>query len=717
MTEELAALRRARVWRDSLAPLAAPDGLDVEFAVRLGVRDPQVLVRLIWNDTQSLARHFFDLVDAVEDDSLDAPTQAESQVADPGQASQGDSGAAHGQTSDDDPRYADLLAYVNAQQSEGLDLPWDEAWMARALADPVTTLDGLPSRVARKHKSKLSSILLRAGSTAVDSGADSGAEPGQFTNEPDVHAHHRAENGIHFSSDASGQLGLSWSAAPGYAYFKVYAGVDGKVPRLFEGLLVAGTESHTAVDGQVVFGRGRRHYAVWAYQGTDQSAARGSRPVLWARGTAVQPVQDVDLNVTGNDVAGTWVVAEGIERVEVYRLPRPNDIPLTHLPEGYLRSGSLPQENLTGFVDEDLRAGDYDYRIYTLSTTDGHPLRSTAVQIVTTVKVPVPAVEGLRVEVVHRPKASFDISWAPPLGQECSVEIHLRRDEPKAGIGRRELDAEGLEREGFTTKTRQSFPQMQREDGRVGFSVEWPADVDRVHVTAVTKLGAAYRVGSTEVRTRARDITSARIVERVDEQFLVFGWPSGADWVYVHQASLDAGGTDPSGWQKLREVSKSRHEKYGGLHLPPLPSRGCHLALVGVAFQGGQQTAGEFKILTYNGLTRLWYRFEEEFFSVGRFKKKEVSAGWKLVVRADQAIDIPVVLVKRSDRLPLHHRDGTELRVAPLRLEAGEEKTVWSGLQSGGELAGFVRLFAQATDADQLRYAVLDPATGLEWGG
>lgn len=734
-------LRRAQAWLGSLPAEGQPDRVDVEFVVRLGVRDPQVLARLLWNDAGSLGRHFLALLDALEDTSYDvvahdiapqpprpvdvgqSPEQTEQTeppvepVVVPNEAQDND--AVPGE---DDTRYQNLAAYVTEHRAADPRLPWNDDWIARALADPAGTLEGLPSRVARKHRTRLSAILLESGPTAThgrDERGDNRAVAGAFSAEPDVHAEHRERHPIQITSEEPGIATLSWPAAPSgeYAHFKLIAGQGGKVPRLFDGNLLASTEQTRVVDDQPIYGAGRRHYAVWAYLGPDTAVARAARPVLWARGTALQPVQNLQMSVTGDDVSGTWDVAEGIDRVEVYRLTVPNDIPLTQVPQDHWQSGEVRGDNLTGFVDADLRAGEYEYRIYTFATVDGRKLRSVPIQRAATVRVPVPRVEDLQVEVVEEPKPTFEISWTPPQGQNCIVEIHLRGDEAPPGIQGRELDADGLVRNGFTGESRQSFPQTPRADGRVGIAFEWPDALDRVYVTAVTRLGAVYRVGTSQVRNRVGAINEARIVERVDEQFLTFGWPSGADFVAVHQGSLDAGATDPTTWHRIRHVVRERHDRYGGLHLPPLPAAGCLLALVGLAYHDAQSTAGEVKMLTYPGLTRLTYQLEEQHTTTGRWKKTEISAGWSLLVHANRAVDVPLVLVRNTSRLPLHHEDGDEVRRATVRLSEGQAETVWSGLHRGTELTGFIRLFVNVAGTEQLQYAVLDPAPGLlEWG-
>jgi hypothetical protein len=608
---------------------------------------------------------------------------------------------------------------VAEQREIDAKLPWDDDWISRALSDPAGVLNGLPTRVARKHRSRLEAILLEPGDAVSSDRRKSGVGGVAFAKKPDVHAEHRERHSILISAGEPDQVVLTWPEVPGgqFAHFKVIAGVAGKVPQLFDGNVVGETELVRFIDEQPVYGNGRRHYAVWAYVGSDAGAARKAQPVLWARGTALQPIQRLEMSVTGDDVSGTWEAAPGTDRVEVYRLAVPHDVPLTQVPESSLQSGELNGQNLTGFLDADLPAGEYEFRFYAFATVDGKHLRSVPIRRTATVRVPVPQIEDLLVELVEEPKPTFDISWTPPLGQGCSVEIHLRGDEPPPGIQGRELDADALERNGFTVQSRQSFPQIPRPEGRVGIALEWPHGLDRVYVTPVTKLGAGYRVGLTQVRNRAGSITEAKIVERVDEQFLTFNWPSGADFVAVHRGSLDAGASDWTTWPRILQIVQRRHDRMGGLHLPPLPAGGCLLALVGLAFHDGQETPGEVTVLRYSGLTRLKYKLEEVFTTEGRWRKTEVSAGWQLLIKADRTVEVPLVLVRRKERLPLHHLDGYEVRRGSVRVEAGETRTVWSGLQRGTELSGFVRLFINVGDEEQLRYAVLDPGRELlEWG-
>ncbi|CAN5279071.1 hypothetical protein BH09ACT11_BH09ACT11_06580 [soil metagenome] len=611
----------------------------------------------------------------------------------------------------DDPRRMALADYVTSQRERGEELPYpDEAWVSAAIADPKATIGRLPLKIQRKHTaaiehllgypSKPAGLVARPPDLLKPAGSD-------FALKPDLFVEHATRRRIDAQSNLQGAVSLKWPEVPKpeVGHFRVVAGIEGRIPLLFEGRDLGITEDGSLVDAEAL-DTPRRHYAVWVYRGPTDAKARQAQPELWARGVVLRTVQSVQVSVVGDDVSGTWVTPDGVDRVEVYRLPAASGIEFDRLSEAHLRSGSASGENLTGFEDRDLQAGEYEYRFYACSNVDGQVLRSAAATKAVVVVVPVPEIEDLDVTADEN-RSVLQVEWLAPSDSGVQVEIHLTGTEPPAGIRGRELDADALARNGFDDRTQQNFP-VRTLNGRTVFRLDWPQGLDRVHLTAVSCIGQSFKVGASRAMTRVGTPRQVRLVERVDEQYLTFGWPSGADFVEVRRARPEASETDPQSWTELAQIPKEKHERFGGLHLNPLPVEGCMLDITGLAYQAGERIVGEPVRIRYPGLTRLRYEFVERFEPQGRFRKATVAGGTDLVVSVDRDVDVPIVLVRNRDALPLHRNDGERILTGRVRLGAAQPQTVWTGLQQGRQLTGFVRLLVDLPDAEQHLYAVLD---------
>ncbi|QIX27207.1 hypothetical protein ncot_11805 [Nocardioides sp. JQ2195] len=690
----------------------------MEVFARLDVRSVENTRRLLWNDVVSLAREYSELTAAIQaspGSSEDAPRESKSGGSGSPSAVANDPAA---ETPDDaqgfDPRQAKLRAYVENSKGDGtsLDLK-DDAWIERVLNDPEAELDRLSTKIQRRHNKRLRD-LLGIGSTGGEA-QRSLASPTDFTNEPDLQAEHTPRHDVDSVGTNPEELELAWPQPEhGFAWFRVIAGYSGRRPVLFDGRQVASTAESTTKDAEPLRD-GRRQYDVWAYLGADQREAMAARPVLWARGTALQPVQNVKVSVSGDDISGTWTAGDGTSQVEVYRFAG-DEARASHEIVDDRRIAS-DKDNLSGFEDRDLQAGDYVYRFFACAVVAGRKLRSTPVTVRQSVVIPVPPVQKL--EVVADPeRPGFIVSWAHPSGSDVNVQIHLTKDELPTGIGTRELDESSLERVGFSDSTRLTVPPQLRSDGRWMIRVDWPDDADRVHFTAISSIGTSYRVGATgtEVRVRALDSDSIRVVERVDEQYLVFPWPSGADSVQVSMRPSGALDPDPKTWPKVTRFTRERHETHGGIHLEPLPSEGCRLAVFGLAYYGGEVTTSEPQFVEYPGLTRIRYDFVQEFEMKGFLRKKESPAGTTLWVEATGEVAESVVLVRNHNRLPLHVADGDHIFEGQLETRGGKSILRREGFSRGTDRAGFVRLFVAVPDDEQHLYAVLDPSIdSLQW--
>ena len=128
----------------------------------------------------------------------------------------------------------------------------------------------------------------------------------------------------------------------------------------------------TAVDTEPFTGA-NRFYAVFVNAGPTEAAARASRPVLWAEGTAIQPVHGAQISTTGRRVSGRWTVSPRPSRVEILRVPvQDPPIPAGVYDTDYVISGTRPGENLDGFSDEDVPSGSWEYRLYACAAGQRH---------------------------------------------------------------------------------------------------------------------------------------------------------------------------------------------------------------------------------------------------------------------------------------------------------------------------------------------------------
>src|SRR5690606_10826971 len=133
-----------------------------------------------------------------------------------------------------------------------------------------------------------------------------------------------------------------------------------------------------------------------------------------------------------------------------------------------------------------------------------------------TVQVHVPAVTDLDVQV-DAATGRLTASWPEVPG--VHVELHCTGEEPAHGIGDHQLDRDGLERFGVGDRTRVSSPP-DTVGGRATADWDWPRDLSRLHVVAVSSIGDAYRVGATQSRVRVGSVESLTLHERVEEQYL-----------------------------------------------------------------------------------------------------------------------------------------------------------------------------------------------------
>jgi len=745
-----ATLRRVRRWHDALPEDARPHWDDVEVVVRLGVTTTAAAQRLLWNDPGALAKRF-DALQAVirgqdsasvDNDDSTGPDEESARYTEPATSLHaGPSGV------DAPQKQARVLAWLETLRLEGVkvDLSPDAVEQVTRASSLAQLRGLLPRELLRRRGDELGKILgiggqgsdrggLAAPNRRQEDGAVAAPSEGRLHSDggspsgpavPDGFAlfnnwSSTAQVDVRFSASAGEGIGLSWEAPAdraGVHIYRVTARDDYEPASPDESRLIATTYDTAAID-TAVFTTAKRHVAVWLHRGADERSARASQAELWALGTCVLPVRDMRITVVDGQVAGTWTVADGVDRVEVLCVPEAEAV-TDHYNLRY-RIGDQPGGNLLGFEDH-REPGNWVYRIYACASHNGQPLRSPMVEQAVTVAAILPRVSDLQVTVDPGAPDLFTLSWAKPALHDASVEIHRHRQPLQAGIDSRVLDREAMNRYGLTEEdTRVNQRAIERDGRMVMERVRWPAGTPRIHFTAVTRSrdGSQFQIGDTQTRNRAGEVTHALLVERVDEQFVTFAWPEGADFVQIYQGARHAEVNDVSSLACVVELSQEKYERLGGARLPyPLPSSGCSLHLVGVSFQQGRPSRGPVCSLDYPGLARIEYRLDRNAPEpvkrrlLGR--KTSVPHGPvppSLSVRCDRDLEsMNLALVHHRTRLPLYPGEGEKILEGPVSLRADQATTLKAQLPELLGRGGFVRLFVIVPDADLDLFAVLDP--------
>lgn len=508
---------------------------------------------------------------------------------------------------------------------------------------------------------------------------------------------------------------LSWDPVPGVpaVIYRVLSG-DGEQPYKPEvGEQVAVTVGTSTEDTRFLT-TAVRHYQVWAHVGADEVQARASQPVKWAVGEEISPVEDMRLTEDEGRVVGEWSVFSGTRAVRVFRIPLDEGGPITTDPRYQI---SITDHNLTGFVDADVPRGRrYLYRAQA-EVPVGNQLRlSRPAQQEILVSAKLTSIADLAVAISDN-NSQFDLTWTTPeTGQE--VRIYRFQQQPPAGLERADIEIDALSPQGFNEATRVRHPVKAGADPTQSqmLGVPWPSGWDRAYLTPVTVAAGKARIGKTQVMARPLpSVVEPRIVERFHCEMITFGWPRGAAAV---RAYIGQPGVPPEQLchgRPFGEVSAEQYERDGALVLArPLTLKGCQVALVAVSYSGGHEIVGEPVGLLYPGLARLAYQLEPVQAAPGQHVVR-------LLLHSESAVmDVPpLVLVHRSDRLPLDATDGRTMRfytdsgqLVPHcqitgELLPGEHRTEWVADLTG--VSGYVRLFVHDGIRRGRPIAVLDP--------
>lgn len=700
---------RANAWLQAQPPHVRPDATDVAIVAGLNVTSVEVLNRMVWTDWDALARSWEGLMTALRTDDPaagdrgdPAPSAREAAVAAPqGSTPEAATQATARQTADDHRRTV-LEAYLASQRAGGEALvALDDDWVQRALSSPSQAWQGVSLRIQRKHKGPIAGIL-----AGVDTTVETRGEVGSFDVRPSLDRVHQAGHGVGFSGTPE-EIRLRWPAipGPGFTAFRVQSGLHGERPVNYDGRHVGTTGSTGITDEEPVDG-GRRFYQVWAYRGADERSARAVAPELWADGVLLDSVRGLQVHAQGGQVDATWVAPSGAGGVEVYRVPKGEYRPEAPLSHRYRIGGARAGANLAGFSDVDVPPGWYTYAFVVAADIDGSVRHSLRVEHEQAVVREMPDVAGFTV-ASGADGDTIVVGWQVPTDTSHRVEVHLTgRDVSERALGR-DLDPEALSRAGLDGATRRVKPP-QDVGGRAEVVLDWPDEIPRVHVVLVSRVEDVCRIAGVQTLVRSQPITEAKLVERVDEQFLTFAWPQGADFVQVFERPEGAPEDDPTAWSQITQLAAAAHADNGGVPLRDLPATGATLAIAGCSYEAGRAVQGPTLVLRYSGLTRIRYRIEAMSRTKGLLRRARTTIGLRLEVEATPAAALSVHLVHHPDRLPLHGTDGTRLERFTLVPEGGTSR-VAADIPVPAE-RGYMRLFVDLPDEQQPHYAVLDPA-------
>lgn len=513
-----------------------------------------------------------------------------------------------------------------------------------------------------------------------------------------------------------GSLALSWAAPVDPDPAVVYRVVSGDEdyppysPDVAE-VLVA-TTARRVLDARP-FQAAVRHVQVWVHTGETPKDAAESQPVLHATGAFVAAVVELHVVEDQGHVVGQWTALPGTTEVQILRIPAERGPQSDGDPQYRILA---EQDNLHGFVDRTaVRGRRYRYQVTAVGTVDDVALTSVTRTADVAVSAELVAVDDLNV-VLHGDPPAFDLTWRrPPAGR---VVIYRSAAPPSGGVVRAPLAEGGLEGAGLAAGDRLAHPESMTPQGRVAMrGVLWPPDQTSAYLTPVTLLEGRARVGASVLRVRTGAVVEPVIVERVHEQVVTFGWPSGADVVLAYRG-MAGQEAPPAPSAPHEEISRHAYERHGGMHLQhQLAPRGCSLHLVPVAFVDGLRIGGPPARVDYPGLLRMDYRLEARRSIVGD------PTTLTLTVRAEIELPHPppLALVHNPDRLPLEIQDGHALaavplwntgiaptpRIVPPPLGGDPHDPAWAVDVTG--LGGYVRLFVDLPSELIAGVALFDP--------
>lgn len=465
-----------------------------------------------------------------------------------------------------------------------------------------------------------------------------------------------------------------------------------------------------------------RQYQVWVHEGTSETNALRSEPRLLGETAYIRPIDHIDLSVAGSKVKGQWAPLQHTHRVAVFaakstarRVSRRDEI-------------AVDTQNLQGFrFTPQYKGEEYKFVADRYVLIRGEQRASAPSEefrvYVNAEVVDVPIVVE---EIFDGFDTRFNITWENPDSGE--VRIYRTQEAPTDGLQDRVVEVDQLE--SFGLAQRDWANDLER--GMSSCTVDWPEDWYSVFLTPVSVVGNQAKVGRSHSRVRVGGITNPTLYERVNNQFLTFGWPEEAHEVTVVFGEPGTGHQigprrDQPG-SNIASIHRQAYEQEGGMRLQ-LPAAG-DIALVPSRVYEGQQIWGDPEVLHYDGLEQFRYGFEPYNGHLG------------LIIYSDREDHIPrqFTLRMQHGRLPLEPNDGVEVKARRIvgqspegpdflpgvnswRLFPNQVEEFWeldSTLLDTAPQNAFLRLFARGDHTPGTPVtAVIDPVSGTlsldEW--
>lgn len=442
-------------------------------------------------------------------------------------------------------------------------------------------------------------------------------------------------------------LQVQWSGpAEGFRIYRVYSHESGW-PDILDVDALRGITTATSFTDDIPLDTAARFFQVWVHIGATEAEARQSQPVFFGQSYYIAPVEIKNPAYDGAHISAQWDGLEGTEKVEVYRSIKPRvklDTSANLVNQEQNRSGVrfVPQER------------GYTYRIGAkrFVLIDDNLVGSALSEEVT---VDVGAeLEDIAATTEMVGPRTVRVSWQPP--RSGTVRIYRTSSRIEDGADKQKsLDLDLLDQYGLPEQTWVNSTSTDRNE----FEVTWPDDWYTMHVTIVSVVGGHARISSSIPFTRVGDIESPRLLERVDEQVLSFGWPQHATSVQVfigepggpHETQFRQGPAD-------RSIAVEDYRRTGNLplqlHTSHQQATAASIALYPMRMQEGKPIVGNPAVVDYPGLEVFRY----ELFLNGdqinlRVKTEQPLAG-----------AVPhFVLVHCRGRLPLESSDGEFVKV------------------------------------------------------
>ncbi|WP_342318598.1 hypothetical protein [Corynebacterium mayonis] len=516
-------------------------------------------------------------------------------------------------------------------------------------------------------------------------------------------------------------IALSWtlrSQLKGAQIFRVFSSDQDETPRLEEATMHVATSAREAEDERVLK-TAARHYEVWMNSGENESEALISQPRFVGRATYVAPVELPKLDYLDSYISAQWPELPGTDMVQVYYT--------TAVGERLDTSANVlndDQRYITGFrFEPPLR---------------GHTYRIAAKRFV--------QVGGERIG--SRLSNEQTVEVGAKLSQlDFSIEeiddrtLRVRWERPESGIVRiyrteHELDPGAQDKDSLETKLLANYGLDNNDwvnhldvEERTETLVILPEFWYTVHITIVNVVGEHARIGKTHPVPRVGEIGKARLVERVEEQALSFGWPREASFVQVYVGP--PGGPHETSAVGLRPNDVISHQNYrarGGLSLDLDSAQALSIAVYPTRIYAGKEISGSPKIINYPGLEKYRYDFRLESLVNPANPAVQPMQELVLTVTADQPVHDPshyFVLVHQKGRIPLEPNDGEKIPT----IQVGQDKatgylnpvsyteeerwlidqSLWGNFEFGKD---FLRLFLVETSGDvseAIPKALIDP--------